>query len=476
MDIKKLEKNLWESAFFLRGNMSGERFMHVIIGIFCLKYISDKNVTSDEKTFKIPMESRWNYIEEFSFSPKIGQKINEAFIELENENPILEGIFDKNYDEIGIDQKKIGEVIRIFSSENFSNAKEDFLGRIYEYFLDKFFRDVGEKGGAFYTPLSLIKLLVNFIDPNVKSIYDPACGTGGILVQLSNVTENNSEIIYYGQEYNHITWKLAKINLILNGFSLIDKFDHLVLGKKSADTFSDDQHKNKKFDFIMANPPFNEKKWGQEELLDDPRWKFGIPPKGNANYAWISHIIDKLNDSGKAAIILSNGSLSTSSKYEKEIRINLLKNNKVDAILGMPDRLFYNTGIPGCIWILNNKKVNKNVLFVNASELGKMETKKLRILEEEEIEKIVNTYKNHILGKEIEEIGYSKTTKLSEIEENDYSLVPGRYVGYFEEIIDKEKVKEDIKKASEDLENLFSEFQELLPKVKEAIDKALKFE
>lgn len=503
MEIKDIEGKLWEAANQLRGNMSAEEYMHIILGILSLKYISDRydygvinlkedgltidNVTNDEfyaeyDAFKVTSQSSWKYIMQYASTDEIGQKIDEAFIKLEKDNPMLNGIFNKNYNREGIDSNRLGEVIKIFSDENFVLDKEDIIGRIYEYFLGKFFKDRGQKGGEFYTPKSIVKLIVNLIKPLKGSIYDPACGTGGMLIQAKRYIEehggNIDEVSVYGQEYNNITWKLAKLNLILNGFHLIDGYDNGVLGDKSADTFSDDQHLSMKFDYIMANPPFNMKKWGQEKLENDLRWKdYCVPPRNNANYAWLLHMVNKLSINGKAGTVLSNGSLSSSQKAESQIRKDLIANNKVDAIVALPDKLFYTTSIPACIWVFNNNKRNKNILMIDASSFeGHLISKKLRELSYYDIEKITKVYDRHLNGENVEIVGFAKTINADELIEADYSFVPGRYVGYQEEIIDKEEIKKEIKTLAKELNEMINEFKELSPQISNAINKALDYD
>ncbi|WP_027048634.1 type I restriction-modification system subunit M [Mesoplasma syrphidae] len=498
--IKDIESKLWEASNVLRGNTSAEEYMHTILGILTLKYISDRNKValqkiSDEgmkiemfspnelyysyKTFIVHEESKWEYLMNFSNTEKIGEKLDEAFMKLELQNEILRGIFNKNFNREGLDQIKLGNVIKIFSDEDLSEEdNEDMIGRVYEYFLGKFFKDRGQKGGEFYTPTSIVKLMVNLIKPLKGTIYDPACGTGGILVQAKRYIQEHKgkieDITVYGQEYNNVTWKLAKLNLVLNGFSLFDTDDNGVLGQTNADTFTNDQHKNKKFDFVMANPPFNMKNWGRDALEEDMRFKWGLPPSGNANYAWLSHMLSKLSNQGKMAIVLANGSLSSSQKEEKAIRENFVKENKVDAIIELPDKLFYTTGIPACIWVFNNKKVNKNILMVSGSNIeGNMISKKLRELTDENISIIQTLYDKHLAGEEINEQGLAKTIKFTNLVENDFSFVPGRYVESKEEKIDKEQTQKDIMQLSLELSDLLKEFDELKPKLHEAIKKTL---
>ncbi|MGL5268672.1 MAG: N-6 DNA methylase [Spiroplasma sp.] len=500
--ITEIESKLWSAANTLRGNMSAEDYMHIILGILSLKYISDRynveikeiiaNGLSEEvlspedlyygyNTFKVTEKSSWKYIMQFANTPEIGQKLDEAFLELEKENKMLIGIFNKDYNKEGLDQIKLGQVVKIFSDEDFSQNEEDLIGRIYEYFLGHFFKDRGQKGGEFYTPVSIVKLMISVLKPMKGEIYDPCCGTGGILVQSKGyIKEHHGDVLkimVFGQEYNNVTWKLAKLNLVLNGFPLVDTNGNGVLGETSADSFTNDLHKNQKFDFIMANPPFNVKKWGQEGLLDDPRWKWGVPPPGNANYAWLSHIISKLKLNGRAAVVLANGSLSSSQKDELEIRRALIETNKVDAIIELPDKLFYTTGIPASIWFFNNNKKTDKILMISGSSIeGRMISKKLRELKSSDIDRIVTIFDRHENAEDIVEIGFAKSVTKDEIIENNFSFVPGRYVGSKEEIIDKEQVKKEIKDLASEISKLMKEFNELTPKVEEAIQKALDYE
>lgn len=502
-NIQDIEAKLWKSANALRGNLSAEEYMHIVLGVLSLKYISDRYDIGIRKlkedglsleyikpedfyynynAFIVKENSSWKYIMQYANTSEIGQKMDQAFIELEKNNKMLQGIFNKNYNREGLDQIKLGEVVRIFSDEDFSQEdQEDIIGRVYEYFLGIFFKDRGQKGGEFYTPTSIVKLMVNILKPMRGTIYDPACGTGGILVQSKRYIEEHkgdvTKITVFGQEYNNITWKLAKLNLVLNGFPLVDSNENGVLGENSADTFTNDQHKTKKFDYVMANPPFNMKNWSFDSLKGDPRWKWGIPPSGNANYAWLSHIVSKLNTNGRASVVLANGSLSSSKKEELAIRKALVEENKVDAIIELPDKLFYTTGIPACIWFFNNNKKTDNILMISSTKIeGNMVSKKLRELTNKDINNIVTIFDKHENGENINQKGVAKTITKQELIENDYSFVPGRYVGVVEETIDKEQVKKEIKELSLDLKNLIDEFNQLSPKVEEAIEKALTFE
>lgn len=498
---KELEKKLWTAADHMRGNISSEQYMHIVIGIMFIKSMSDKYTNAIENlknefpdkwerlseninvlasdyncSFIIPEKAQWNYISQFASSPEIGKIIDEAFLLIEEKNSVLKGLFDKNYNREELDQTRLGNVVSEFSNIDINKYGDDIIGRIYEYFLGQFFLKQGQKGGEFYTPPCIVKLLVELIEPNKGTIYDPACGTGGMFVQakkhLIDIGEDPNSLTVYGQEFQDKTWKLARINLLLQGFNAQD----VHLGTRSADTFKNDQHKGITFDYILANPPFNQKKWGLEELEDDPRWQWGIPPKNNANYAWLSHMVFKLEPSkGRAAVVLANGSLSGAQKNEVEFRKKISK--KVEMIISLPDKLFYTTGIPVSIWVFNNNKVSDKVLFLDASNFeGHMVSKKLRILEEKDILKIKEELIKFRNGEEVEEIGFSKSVGIEEIKESDYSFVPGRYVGFVKEEINEEEVKKYIKDSSDELKKLFNEFTELIPEVNEAIEKALNYD
>lgn len=498
---KELEQKLWASAEHMRGNISSEQYMHIVIGILFIKSMSDRYSIALEQikrdygdnweyiaedvdiltteyncSFIIPEKARWEYISSYASTSKIGSVMDNAFFLIEEKNDDLKGLFDKNYNREELDQTRLGNVVSEFSNIDINRYGEDIIGRVYEYFLGQFFLKQGQKGGEFYTPPCVVKLLVELIDPKEGTLYDPACGTGGMFVQakkhLEEKDEDSSALTVYGQEFQDKTWKLARINLLLQGFNAQD----VHLGNKAADTFKNDLHKNEKFDYVLANPPFNQKQWGLEELEDDSRWQWGKPPKNNANYGWLSHILSKLKENGKAAVVLANGSLSGAKKDEIEFRRRVLEDNKVEMIISLPEKLFYTTGIPVSVWVFNNNKATDEVLFVDASGVeGTMVSKRLRVLEEEDIQKIYHELEKFRNGETIEEVGFSKSVGIEELKESDYSFVPGRYVGFIKEEIDEEKVKQDIKESSEELKRLFSEFTELMPQVEEAIEKALEY-
>lgn len=478
------EDQLWKMADKLRGNIESSEYKHVILGLVFLKYISDsfeykynelkedgngfeedRDFYSAENIFFVPKEARWGYIKDKAKLPIIGQVIDDSMILIEKENKELKNVLPKTYARPDLDKTKLGELIDLFSFDLGSKeAKEkDLLGRVYEYFLKKF----GSTEGEFYTPPSIVKLLVNMIEPYKGRVYDPCCGSGGMFVQSADFVKQHqgkiNDLSIFGQEFTATTWRLAKMNLAIRG---IDGN----LGERDADTFTNDQHKNLRADFILANPPFNIKDWGQNRLLDDPRWKWGTPPAGNANYAWISHMISKLSPRGIAGFVLANGSLSTSRKEEFEIRKNILEDGLVDCIVAMPSQLFYDVSIPVSLWFISKDKNGRKekVLFIDARKIGYMETRKHRELKEEEIEKIYSTYHNWKREEGYEDIdGFCKSSTIEEIKSHDYILTPGRYVGIEEEEDDGIPFGEKMERLTSELSDYFEESKSLEEKIKE---------
>lgn len=506
------EETLWKSADKLRGSMDASEYKHVVLGLVFLKYISDKFETKynelieegegfeeeldeylSENIFWVPKEARWNYIKEQAKDPKIGQIIDDAMIAIEKENKTLKNVLEKRYARPEIDKRRLGELIDLISTIKLHTKEEkDLLGRVYEYFLGKFAAVEGKGGGEFYTPTSVVKTLVGMIEPFKGRIYDPCCGSGGMFVQSEKFVEENqgklTDLSIYGQELNATTWKLCKMNLAIRGLDGN-------IGTEHADTFHNDLHKNMKADYILANPPFNISDWGGQELTDDVRWAYGIPPAGNANYAWLQHMVYHLAPNGVAGIVLANGSLSSNTSNEGEIRKNLLEADLVDAIVAMPDKLFYSTGIPVSLWILNrNKKGDAKhrnregeVLFIDARNLGVMVDRRHRELTNEDIDKITEVYHNwrNLDSGELrtqnrewknngdymllvaedsptyggyEDIkGFCKSTTIEEIREHEYVLTPGRYVGI-------EEVEDDGVPFEEKMEEMTSSLGELFTK------------
>ena len=492
-DMQEMEKTLWAAADKMIGGLSVSNYKFVVLGIIFLKYLSDsfeekynelvkegygleevRDAYEEDNIFFVPEKARWSYLVAHSKDYNIGEILDNALDLIEKENSSLKGVLFKIYNSPDFRNVNLGEIIDLFTNMKLGTkeaSEKDMLGRVYEYFLGQFASKDGQKGGEFYTPACIVKTMVEMIEPYSGRVYDPACGSGGMFVQSLKFIENHQgnirNVSIYGQEKNPTTWKLAKMNLAIRS---IDGD----LGKFAADTFHEDLHKDLKADYILANPPFNISDWGQEKLVDDYRWKYGIPPKGNANYAWLQHMISKLSVNGKAAIILANGSLSTGGQ-EAEIRKNIIEADLVDCIVAMPSNLFYTVTIPCSVWIINrNKKQNGNTLFINASNMGNMVTRKLRELTEEDIYKIADTYHNYQNNVNYEDIlGYCKKSTINEIKSNDYVLTPGRYVGTEEEKDNGVPFEEKIKTLSEELKNQIQESNELDEKIKIILENIL---
>ena len=421
------------------------------------EFAEDMDAYLAEGVFWVPEIARWDYIAKHSKQVEIGQIVDSALDAIEKENDSLRGVLPKNYSRPELDKRILGEIIDLFTNINVGGKEgkeKDILGRVYEYFLGKFAANEGKGGGEFYTPKSIVALMVEMIQPFKGYVYDPACGSGGMFVQSLKFVEEHSgstfDISVYGQESNPTTWKLAKMNLAIRGIENN-------LGSKNADTFHEDLHKNLKADYILANPPFNQSDWGQPLLVDDARWKWGTPPQGNANYGWIEHMLDKLSQKGKAGVVLANGSLSSNTSSEGDIRKKILEDDLVDCIVALPDKLFYTTGIPVCIWFFNRDKKHKGqTLFIDARKMGDMVNRRLRELSDEDIKKIANTYiawQNEDGYEDVQ--GYCKVASIDEIKEHDYILTPGRYVG-IEEVEDNgEPFEEKMERLTTTLANQF---------------------
>jgi type I restriction enzyme M protein len=478
------EETLWKAADKLRGSMDASDYKHVVLGLIFLKYISDKFETKrnelvaegdgfaedrdeyeSENIFWVPVEARWDFIKDHAKDIKIGQFIDDAMILIEKENPILKGVLDKRYARPELDKRRLGELIDLISTIKLhGNGEKDLLGRVYEYFLGQFASVEGKGGGEFYTPTSVVKTLVEMLEPFQGRIYDPACGSGGMFIQSEKFVEEHqgkiSNLSIYGQELNSTTWKLCRMNLAIRGLEGN-------LGDEHADTFHHDLHRTLKADYILANPPFNISDWGGSKLIDDVRWKFGTPPEGNANYAWLQHMAYHLAPNGVAGIVLANGSLSSNSSNEGVIRKNLINADLVDAIVSLPGNLFYSTAIPVCLWILSrNKKQSSKfrsheneILFIDARNLGEMVDRRHRELSNEDINEIAKTYQNwrNLNGEYTDIQGFCKAAKIEEISEHEYILTPGRYVGI-------EELEDDGIPFEEKMENLTSELGELFAK------------
>jgi type I restriction enzyme M protein len=495
------EETLWSAADKMRNNMDPAEYKHVVLGLIFIKYISDSfvevfNKIKDDKdsysgqeedkdaylaegVFWVPQEARWEYLKANAKKPEIGKMIDDAMIAIEKDNPSLKGVLAKNYARPDLDKVRLGELIDLMSTIGLGDKEsrsKDVLGRVYEYFLGRFAGAEGKGGGEFFTPQSVVKLLVGMIEPYKGRVYDPCCGSGGMFVQSEKFIEahggNVHDLAIYGQESNSTTWKLCKMNLAIRG---IDGN----LGEHYADTFGNDLHKDLKADFILANPPFNISDWGGERLKDDVRWKYGVPPVGNANYAWIQHMIHHLAPTGIAGFVLANGSLSSNTSGEGEIRKKLIEAGLVDCIVAMPPQLFYSTQIPVCLWFVSRDRYDHKfrnrhdeMLFIDARKMGTMVTRKNRELTEEDLNKITGAYHSWrtIDGKYEDVKGFCKAAKIVEVEKNGFVLTPGRYVGsdYVEE--DDEVFEEKMKRITAELSSQFEQSKELEERIKRNLE------
>ncbi len=491
------EQKLWSAASKLRGNMDAAEYKHVFLGLIFLKYISDafyvvyeelkKDPLADpenvneyvaRRVFWVPKEARWDYLQANAKKPEIGELIDNAMEYIERDNPSLKDVLPKNYTRPTLNKQRLGELVVIIGSIGLGdneNKSKDVLGRVYEYFLDRFADAEGRRGGEFFTPKCIVKLLVEMLEPYNGIVFDPCCGSGGMFVQSEKFIESRGgkigDISIYGQESNHTTWRLCKMNLAIRGIDANIKW---------GDSFHDDQFKDLKADFILANPPFNVSDWGGEFLQNDVRWKFGVPPKRNANFAWIQHFIHHLSPTGTAGFVLTNGSLSSMKYNEGEIRKNIVENDLVDCIVALPSQLFYNTMIPACLWfVTRDKKDNRfkdrrgKVLFIDARKMGVMIDRRHRELTDEEIKKIADTYhawrgENNLEYKDIS--GFCKSATLEEIRKHDHILTPGRYVGTVEEEEDTEAFEEKMKRLTSELKQQMEESRKLDEEIKKNLE------
>ena len=438
------EKQLWDAADVLRGNMDAADYKNVVLGLIFLKYLSDRfderyqelvaegygdeedrDCYIEENVFYVPEEARWAQIASEAHAPEIGQVIDNAMRAIERENDALKDVLPKNFARPELDKRRLGEVVDLFTNIQTSDgeSEKDLLGRAYEYCLSQFASLEGKNAGEFYTPSCIVRTLVEIIQPFHGRVYDPCCGSGGMFVQSAAFVQHHGgnvvqDITVFGQESNPNTWKLAKMNLGIRDIEAD-------LGSYN-DTFSADQHKNEKFDYILANPPFNLKNWGGENLREDPRWEYGTPPTGNANFAWMQHMIWHLNGSGKIGLVLANGSLSSQTSGEGDIRRAIVEDDLVEGIVAMPGQLFYSTAIPVCLWILNKKKTQTGkTLFIDAREMGTMVTRKLREFTEEDIAKVADAFTAFRNNELEEEKGFSAVASIEDIAQQDFILTPG---------------------------------------------------
>jgi len=475
------ENELWRAADALRSNMDAAEYKHVVLGLIFLKYISDAFEEQHAKLeaerskgadpedpdeyravniFWVPPEARWQYLRGQAKDPKIGKVIDDALLAIERDNPTLKGVLPKDYAHPRLDKQRLGQLIDLIGNIGLGdkeNRTKDILGRVYEYFLSQFASAEGKKGGQFYTPRCVVRVLVEMLAPYKGRVYDPCCGSGGMFIQSEKFVEAHGgkigDISIYGQESNHTTWRLAKMNLAIRG---IDSN----LGKEHADTFHRDLHPDLKADYILANPPFNDSDWRGELLKEDKRWKYGVPPASNANFAWVQHFIHHLAPTGLAGFVLANGSMSSNQSGEGEIRKNIIEADLVDCMVAMPGQLFYSTQIPVCLWFLARDKKNGRfrdrrgeTLFIDARKLGTMIDRVHRELTEEDIQKIAGTYHAWRGDKDVKKKyndipGFCKSVKIDEIRKHGYVLTPGRYVGAAEVENDSEPFEEKMKRLT----------------------------
>ena len=492
------EATLWAAADKLRNNMDAAEYKHVVLGLIFLKYISDSfeemhtklvegkgqyeganpedpDEYKAENVFWVPKEARWSALQAAARQPEIGKKVDDAMVALEKDNPRLKGVLPKDYARPGLDKQRLGELIDLIGTIGLGdeeNRSKDILGRVYEYFLTQFASDEGKNGGQFYTPSCVVRTIVEMLAPYKGRIYDPACGSGGMFVQSEKFVESHGgkigDISIYGQESNHTTRRLAVMNLAIRGIEAD-------FGPENADTFKRDLHKDLKADFVIANPPFNDSDWALDDT--DVRWKYGVPPKGNANYGWVQHFIHHLSPKGFAGFVLANGSMSSNQSGEGEIRKAIVEADLVDCMVALPGQLFYSTMIPVCLWfVARNKNDGKRrdrrgeTLFIDARKMGTMIDRAHRELTKEEVTKIASTYhawRGDKKAGDYEDVaGFCKSATLEEIQSHGHVLTPGRYVGAEEVEDDGEPFEDKMKRLVGELSEQFAESARLESAIK----------
>lgn len=484
------EKEIWEAACVLRGNIDASEYKSVVLGLIFLKYISDRfeqkyeelkaegegfeediDEYTSEGIFFVPQGARWKDIAAAAHTPEIGVAIDNAMRSIEKNNKRLKDILPKNFARPELDKRRLGDVVDLFTNIKMHEHgdEKDILGRTYEYCLSKFAEQEGKLAGEFYTPSCVVRTLVEVLQPFHGRVYDPCCGSGGMFVQSAKFVESHSgninDISVYGQDSNPTTWKMAQMNLAIRGIDAD-------LGQYNADTFFNDCHPTLRADYIMANPPFNLSDWGADKLQDDVRWKYGIPPAGNANFAWMQHMIYHLAPNGKIGMVLANGSLSSQSGGEGEIRKNIVNADLVDCIVAMPPQLFYTTQIPVSLWFLSKNKTQKGkTLFIDARKMGTMVTRKLREFTDDDIKKIADTYKAFADGTLEDVKGFCTVVGTDEIAKQDYILTPGRYVGIEEQEADDEPFDEKMTRLTGELSAMFAKSHDIEGEIKENLSK-----
>lgn len=473
------ESELFKAADKLRGNMEPSDYKHVALGLIFLKYISDafeakynellaedaqaaedKDEYLAVNVFWVPKEARWSHLQANAKLPTIGTLIDDAMRAIEKDNESLKGVLPKDYARPALNKVMLGELIDLISGITLNeegHASRDILGRVYEYFLGQFAGAEGKRGGEFYTPRSVVRVLVAMLEPYKGRVYDPCCGSGGMFVQSEKFVQEHGgrigDIAIYGQESNYTTWRLAKMNLAVRGIDSDIRWNN-------EGSFHKDELRDLKADYILANPPFNVSDWGGDRLREDVRWTFGVPPVGNANYAWLQHIYHHLAPKGTAGVVLANGSMSSNQSGEGEIRKAMLEADVVDCMVALPGQLFYSTQIPACLWFLTREKApgkgrrdrRGQVLFIDARKMGELVDRTRRELTDAEIQKISDTYhawrgeKN--AGEYADVAGFCKSATLEDIRKHDHVLTPGRYVGSAEQEDDGEPFEEKMRRLS----------------------------
>ena len=471
------EAELWQMADTLRGSMDAAEYKHVVLGLIFLKYISDafeeiyakldaerssKGADPEDpdeyrakNIFWVPVEARWERLQKQAKQTTIGKVVDDAMEAIEHDNPQLKGVLPKDYARQALDKTRLGQLIDMVSNIRVGDEdarSKDVLGRVYEYFLSQFASAEGKKGGEFYTPRCVVKLLVEMLKPYKGRVYDPCCGSSGMFVQSEEFIAAHGgkigDLSIYGQESNYTTWRLAQMNLAIRGIE-----GQIAQG----DTFHNNRHPDLKADFILANPPFNVSDWGGERLQDDQRWKYGAPPKGNANFAWVQHMIHHLSPTGTAGFVLANGSMSSNQSGEGEIRKNLVEADLVDCMVALPGQLFYSTPIPACLWFLARDRQNGKfrdrrgeILFIDVRKLGEMKDRTHRELTEEDIARIAKTYHSWREEKgDYQDIqGFCSSVTLDEVAKNGHVLTPGRFVGAEQLEVDGEPYEEKMARLS----------------------------
>ena len=482
------EQQIWKAADKLRGNIDASEHKSVVLGLIFLKYISDKfeqrylelvsegegfEEDRDEYTYQGILRtsrSSLSTIAQAAHTPEIGKVIDNAMRQIESENDKLKGVLPKNFARQELDKRRLGDVVDLFTNVKMAEKGDtrDILGRAYEYCLSRFAEQEGKNAGEFYTPTCIVKTLVEVIQPFHGRVYDPCCGSGGMFVQSAEFVKNHAgnigDLSIFGQESNPTTWKMATMNLAIRGIEAD-------LGTFNADTFFKDCHKDKRFDFVLANPPFNLKDWGGDKLKDDPRWEYGTPPEGNANFAWLQHMIHHLNENGRMGMVLANGSLSSQASGEGDIRKNIVEDDLVEGIIAMPPQLFYSTGIPVSLWIIDRKKKQPGMtLFVDAREMGTMVTRKLREFTAEDIQKVAESFNEFRDGALENEKGFCAAVETAEIAKQDYILTPGRYVGIADQEEDDEPFEEKMERLTTELGKMFEESNRLQEQIKKNME------